>query len=71
MSKQFDMVKAIRAYANLAYAAQAAGVAPGQIIGVKAKSELPQIKFIRDYKPMLDQVLKDMDSEFTALRSGA
>ncbi|MCQ1538751.1 ATP synthase subunit A [Methanocalculus taiwanensis] len=71
MTKQFDIMKAIKVYADSAYAAQAAGVAPAQIISVKAKSDLPQIKFVRDYKPMLDQILKGMESEFTTLRAGA
>jgi len=71
MTKQFDIMKTIKVYADSAYAAQAAGVAPAQIIGVKAKGDLPQIKFIRDYKPMLDEILKGMESEFTTLRAGA
>ncbi len=71
MSKQYDMMKAIRAYSDLSYAAQAVGVTPAQIISVKAKGELPQIKFIKDYKPALEKILKDMDAEFNALRSAA
>ncbi|MDG6249347.1 ATP synthase subunit A [Methanocalculus sp.] len=71
MTKQFDIMKAIKVYADSAYAAQAAGVSPAQIISVKAKSDLPQIKFVRDYKPMLEQILKGMESEFTTLRAGA
>ncbi|MBR1369550.1 ATP synthase subunit A [Methanocalculus chunghsingensis] len=71
MTKQFDIMKAIKVYAELAYAAQVAGVAPQQIISIKAKSDLPQTKFTRDYKPMLEQIHKDMESEFTALRAGA
>jgi V/A-type H+-transporting ATPase subunit A len=69
MSKQYDMMKAIKAFADHAYAAQAAGVTPAQIIGVKSKNDLPQIKFIKDYKPELDRIMKEMDSEFTKLRS--
>ena len=71
MTKQFDIMKTIKVYADAAYAAQAAGVSPAQIISVKAKSDLPQIKFVRDYKPMLDEILKSMESEFTTLRAGA
>ncbi len=71
MTKQFDIMKTIKVYADSAYAAQAAGVSPAQIISVKAKSDLPQIKFVRDYKPMLEQILKGMESEFTTLRAGA
>ena len=38
MSKQYDMMKAIKTFADLAYAAQLAGVSPAQIIAVKAKA---------------------------------
>jgi V/A-type H+-transporting ATPase subunit A len=71
MKKQYDMMKAIHMFSDLSYAAQAAGVTPGQIISVKAKNDLPQIKFIKDYEPELDRIQKDMDREFNALRSSA
>ncbi len=69
MSKQYDMMKAIRKYADLAYAAQAAGALPAQILAVRAKGELPQIKFIKDYKPAIAKILEDMDAEFNAIRT--
>ncbi len=65
MTKQYDMMKAIRSYADLAYAAQVAGVPPTQIITIKAKNDLPQIKFTKDYEPMLDGIMKAMEAEFT------
>jgi V/A-type H+-transporting ATPase subunit A len=71
MKKQYDMMKAIRLYSDLAYAAQAAGVSPIQINAVKSKNELPQIKFIKDYKPALEKIAKEMDAEFNALRSAS
>ncbi len=71
MTKQYDMMKAIRGYADLAYAAQVAGVPPTQIITIKAKNDLPQIKFTKDYEPMLDGIMKAMEAEFTQLRSSA
>ena len=71
MSKQYDMMKAIRSFSDHAYAAQSAGVTPLQIIGVKSKNDLPQIKFIKDYQPELERILKAMDSEFNTLRSSA
>ncbi|HZD43256.1 MAG TPA: V-type ATP synthase subunit A, partial [Methanomicrobiales archaeon] len=58
MEKQYDMLKAIRGFADLAYAAQAAGVLPQQILTVPSKSELPQIKFIKEYKPVLENLLQ-------------
>jgi len=71
MKKQYDMMKAIRQYSDLAYAAQSAGVTPQQILAVKAKNELPQIKFIKDYKPALDKIQAELEAEFNALRSAA
>jgi len=68
MDKQYDMMRAIKHYADLARSAQAAGATPQQIISMKSKNELPQIKFIRDYKPELEKILKDMEAEFEALR---
>jgi len=70
MSKQFDMMKAIRKFSDLAYNAQAAGVLPAQIMAVKSKGDLPQIKFIKDYKPALAAILQQMEAEFNALRAG-
>jgi len=69
MAKQYDMMKAIKGFADLAYAAQTAGVSPGQIISIKSKNDLPQIKFIKDYKPELERIQKSMDSEINTLRS--
>ena len=69
LEKQLHMLKMIKAYADLAYAAQAAGVPPSQILAVKAKSEMPQIKFAKEYKPVLDKIYADMDAEFKVLRA--
>lgn len=69
MSKQYDMMKTIKAFSDLAYTAQAAGVTPQQILSTKAKNDLPQIKFIKDYKPELDRIMGEMEKEFNALRS--
>jgi V/A-type H+-transporting ATPase subunit A len=71
MNKQYDMMKAIKLYSDLANGAQAAGVSPAQITTIKAKNELPQIKFTKDYKPMLAKIEKEMEAEFNALRSAA
>ena len=69
LEKQLDMFKMIKAYADLAYATQAAGISPAQILAVKAKNEMPQIKFTKEYKPVLDKIYAEMDAEFKALRA--
>jgi len=71
MKKQYDLMKAIKLFADLAYSAQIAGVSPTQINTVKAKNELPQIKFIKEYTSELAKIEKQMDEEFNALRSAA
>ena len=71
MKKQYDMMKAIKLFADLAYSAQIPGVSPTQINTIKAKNELPQIKFIKDYKAPLAKIEQDMDAEFNTLRSAA
>jgi V/A-type H+/Na+-transporting ATPase subunit A len=71
MKKQYDMLKSIKTFSDLSYAAQVVGVSPQQIIAVKSKNELPQVKFTADYEPLLAKILKDMDAEFNALRAGA
>jgi len=70
MEKQFDILKAIRAYADLAYAALKAGVPPIMITAIKAKNDLPQIKYTADYKADLEKILKAMEAEFIQLREG-
>ncbi|MDV2481273.1 ATP synthase subunit A [Methanoculleus sp. Wushi-C6] len=69
MAKQYDMMKAIKYYADLARTAQAGGATPAQVIGIKSRNELPQIKFIKDYEPELEKILKAMNAEFEAMRT--
>ncbi|MDV0442467.1 V-type ATP synthase subunit A [Methanorbis furvi] len=69
LEKQLDMFKMIKGFADLAYAAQAAGVPPSQILSIKAKNEMPQIKFTKDYKPVLAKIYSEMDAEFKVLRA--
>ncbi|NLW75466.1 MAG: ATP synthase subunit A [Methanomicrobiales archaeon] len=71
MGKQFDILKAIRFYSDQAYAALKAGVITSQITGLKAKNDLPQIKYVKEYKPEIEKIVKAMESEFTKLREAA
>lgn len=68
MEKQFDIMKAIKKYAELGYSTQKAGFPIASIIAVKSKNELAQIKFMEDYKPELTKILKDMDAEFAKIK---
>ncbi|HJJ55480.1 MAG TPA: V-type ATP synthase subunit A [Methanocorpusculum sp.] len=68
LEKQLDLFKVIKTYADLAHSAQEAGATPSQIISIKSKNEIPQIKFTKDYKPILNKIYTDMDAEFKAMR---
>ncbi|UUX93818.1 ATP synthase subunit A [Methanoplanus endosymbiosus] len=68
MEKQFDLMKAIKKYAELAYSTQKAGFPIASIIAVKSKNELAQIKFTEDYKPELAKIFKDMEVEFAQIK---
>ncbi|KQC04455.1 MAG: ATP synthase subunit A [Methanoculleus sp. SDB] len=68
MEKQYDILKTIRTFATLAYGAQKVGVPTAQVIGIKAKNDMPQIKFTKDYKADLEKIVVNMEAEFKALR---
>lgn len=68
MAKQFDILKAIKFYADQAYTALKAGVITSQITGLKTKNDLPQIKYTKEYKPEIERIVKAMETEFTKLR---
>ncbi|HDR73321.1 MAG TPA: ATP synthase subunit A [Methanoculleus sp.] len=68
MAKQYDMLKAIKTYADRASAAQRAGVLTSQIVAIKAKNDLPQVKFEKDYNVLLEKIYAQMEAEFNALK---
>jgi V/A-type H+-transporting ATPase subunit A len=71
LEKQLAILQAIRLYSDLATGAQKAGVLTSQIITLQSKNDLPQIKFIKDYKSELDKIRTNMESEFSKLREAA
>jgi len=71
LEKQLALLQTIRQYADLATGAQKVGAMTQQIITLKAKNDLPQIKFIKDYKPELEQLRANMEAEFAKLREAA
>jgi V/A-type H+-transporting ATPase subunit A len=71
LEKQLALLQTIRQYSDLAAGAQKVGVMTQQIIGLKAKNDLPQIKFIKDYKAELEQVRANMEAEFAKLREAS
>ncbi len=68
MQKQFDIMKAINTYAVLAYGAQKLGVPPTKVITIAAKNDLPQVKFMTDYKEEITRINAAMGTEIGALK---
>ncbi|MBP2133585.1 V/A-type H+-transporting ATPase subunit A [Methanomicrobium sp. W14] len=68
MEKQFDLMKSIRKYADLAYSTQKSGFPIAAIIAIKSKNELARLKYVADYKPELEKILKDMEKEFAKIK---
>ena len=71
LEKQLALLQTIRQYSDLATGAQKVGVMTQQILALKAKNDLPQIKFIKDYKAELEQLRSNMEAEFAKLREAA
>ncbi len=68
MEKQYDIMKAIKTYAVLAYGAQKLGVPPTKIITIAAKNDLPQVKFMTEYKEEIARINKAMETEVGKLK---
>lgn len=66
--KQYDLMKSIKIYADLAYGAQKLGVPPAKVITITSKNDLPQIKFTKDYKADIEKINKAMEAEVAKLR---
>ena len=71
MQKQYDMLRMIKSYADQANASQKAGVMISQIIAIKSKNDMPQIKFTKDYEADLKKIETAMEAEFAELREAA
>jgi V/A-type H+/Na+-transporting ATPase subunit A len=66
--KQYDIMKSIKVYAELAYGAQRIGVPPAKIVTIVSKNDLPQVKFMKDYKSEIVRITKAMEAEVGTLR---
>lgn len=66
--KQYDIMKSIKIYADLAYGAQKIGVPPAKVITITSKNDLPQIKFTKDYKADIAKINKAMEAEVAKLK---
>ena len=66
--KQYDIMKSIKIYADLAYGAQRIGVPPAKVIAITAKNDLPQVKFMKEYKDEIARINKAMETEVGKLK---
>ncbi|MBI2136956.1 V-type ATP synthase subunit A [Candidatus Woesearchaeota archaeon] len=65
--KTYAMIKAILRYGDLSYDALKSGVRVSDIISVRAKDRLAEVKFVRDYDGLLKGILGDIEAEFGKL----
>ncbi|HIQ50190.1 MAG TPA: ATP synthase subunit A [Nanoarchaeota archaeon] len=65
--KSYLMLKLILSYEKLARSALERGVAIEDILNIKAKKKIAEIKFQKDYKKIISEIEKEMIEEFKAL----
>ncbi len=65
--KQFDLLKAILAFRDLAFEALGRGVPTDVILGTPSKDTLAKVRLLEDYEPELEKVLAQMESEFKTM----
>jgi V/A-type H+-transporting ATPase subunit A len=66
--KQFDLLKSILTYRELAFEALKRGVSVDQIKTTPAKDALAKIRLVEDYEPELKKVLAQLEGEFKAMK---
>ncbi len=67
--KTYVLMKAILKYGDMAYAALSAGARVSEIIAIKSKDKLSDVKFEKDYEKLINSTMKDVESEFSRLES--
>ncbi|MGC9514106.1 V-type ATP synthase subunit A [Methanocrinis sp.] len=65
--KQFDLLKAILHFRDLAFEALARGVPTDVILGTPSKDALAKVRLLEDYEPELEKVRAQMESEFKTM----
>ncbi|MHC1631712.1 MAG: V-type ATP synthase subunit A [Methanotrichaceae archaeon] len=65
--KQFDLLETILKYRDYAFEALGRGVSVEDITSTPSKDALAKVRLLDDYKPELEKILAQMDSEFKAM----
>ena len=63
LKKTYQMMKAILNFSKLSNAALDSGMRAQQILATKAKDRLSEVKFVKDYEKLLDEITRQMEKE--------
>ena len=66
--KTYNLMKAILKFGNMAQEALSGGVKVADIVSMKSKDKLGEVKFEKDYGKALDSNMKNIEKEFQELR---
>ncbi len=67
--KTYQLMKAILKYGDMAYASLSAGARVSEIVSIKSKDKLSEVKFEKDYEKLLNSIIKEIESEFSRIGS--
>lgn len=63
LKKTYLIMKSINHFSELANAALDSGIGVQQILAVKSKDRLSEVKFVKDHEKLLDEIKKEMENE--------
>lgn len=63
LKKTYQIMKSIIHFSKLANSALDSGMRVQQILSTKAKDRLGEVKFVKDYEKVLDEVMRQMEKE--------
>jgi len=66
--KTYSFMKTILKYGDLAYNALTAGSKVSEIVSIKSKEKLSDVKFEKNYETLLNSIVKEMESEFSRMK---
>ena len=66
LKKTYDIMKAILQFSKFANDALDSGMRAEQIISTKSKDRLSEVKFVKEYVPVLSDITKNIEKELKA-----
>ena len=67
--KTYALMKAILRFGDLAYDTLSSGAKISEIVSMKSKDKLGEVKFEKNYQKLLDATLKNIEKEFGGIKS--